>query len=127
MSRPAPAAVIYVLAGVNGAGKSSVGGALLRQSALAFFNPDEAARRIRDEIGGSPEEASALAWQEGKQRLQAALENRQSFAFESTLGAHTIPRMLREAADAGVEVLVWFVGLSSVDQHIARVRARVAA
>ena len=54
-------------------------------------------------------------------------ERRESFAFESTLGANTIPRLLQEAANSGFEVVVWFVGLSSPEQHIARVRARVAA
>lgn len=36
MARP----VLCVLAGVNGAGKSSVGGQVLEQSGLAWFNPD---------------------------------------------------------------------------------------
>ena len=35
---------ILVLAGVNGAGKSSVGGALLAEHGLAWFNPDSYAR-----------------------------------------------------------------------------------
>ena len=36
MTRP----VLYVLAGVNGAGKSSVGGHLLERNGLTWFNPD---------------------------------------------------------------------------------------
>lgn len=128
MAREARAApVIFVLAGVNGAGKSSIGGALLRQSGLAYFNPDEAAHVIRDEIGGSVEEANALAWREGRERLENAIQRRHSFAFETTLGGNTIAGMLREAADAGIDVLVWFVGLARPEQHIERVRARVAA
>ena len=38
----APSGSIYVLAGCNGAGKSSIGGAALRDSGVEFFNPDEA-------------------------------------------------------------------------------------
>jgi predicted ABC-type ATPase len=120
-------AVIFVLSGVNGAGKSSVGGAFLRANHRDYFNPDEAARRIRETIGGSIDEANALAWQEGKQRLESAIETRSSFALESTLGGNTIPRLLRAAADERIEVLVWYAGLSTPEQHIARVRARVAA
>jgi predicted ABC-type ATPase len=119
--------VIVVLAGVNGAGKSSIGGAILHQSGLAYFNPDEAAQRIRETLRCSVEEANSFAWHEGKRRLASAIESRSSFALESTLGGSSIPRLLKEAAEAGIEVLVWFVGLSSADQHIARVRARVAA
>ena len=42
-----PAPRIYVLAGTNGAGKSSIGGAMIREAGSEYFNPDEAARRIR--------------------------------------------------------------------------------
>ncbi len=117
--------VIYVLAGVNGAGKSSIGGAYLREIGLAYFDPDEAAARIRDADGCSTEEANSLAWTEGKQRLQAAIESRSSYAFETTLGGHTISRLLARASKSGIDVIVWFAGLSSEEQHIERVRARV--
>lgn len=128
MSSAAPnAPVILVLAGVNGAGKSSIAGAQLRQEGLNYFNPDEAAQRIRDQIGCTMDQANSLAWHEGKRRLEEAIESRSNYAFESTLGGNTIPRLLREAAKAGFEILVWYVGLTNADQHIARVRARVAA
>ena len=118
--------VVFVLAGVNGAGTSSIGGTYLRQQGLAYFNPDEAAQRIRTKIGCSIVEANSRAWAEGKRRLEEAIESRSSYAFETTLGGRTIPALLVRAADAGMEVLVWFAGLSTADQHIARVRARVA-
>lgn len=128
MSPAAPnAPVILVLAGVNGAGKSSIAGAQLRQEGLNYFNPDEAAQRIRDQIGCTMDQANSLAWHEGKRRLEEAIESRSNYAFESTLAGNTIPRLLREAAKAGFELLVWYVGLTNADQHIARVRARVAA
>lgn len=120
------APVIFVLAGVNGAGKSSVGGATIRGKGKDYFNPDEAARRLREEHGYSEEEANARAWEEGKQRLETAIRNRESHAFESTLGATTIPSLLVEAANAGFKVRVWFVGLSTPEQHFERVRSRVA-
>lgn len=119
--------VIFVLAGVNGAGKSSIGGAQLRQEGLNYFNPDEGARRISGAIGCSIDEANALAWQEGKRRLEEAMASQSNYAFESTLGGRTIPRLLAAAAEGGHEVLIWFAGLSTPAQHIARVRAYVAA
>lgn len=118
---------IYVLAGVNGAGKSSVGGQSLRRLGDDYFNPDEVAAAIREELGCSINEANARAWAEGKERLQRAIVERADFAFETTLGANTIPRLLQQAADEGFDVRVWFVGLASVEQHMARVRARVAS
>lgn len=118
---------IYVLAGVNGAGKSSVGGRSLRLSGGNYFNPDEAAAAIREESGCSLAEANARAWTEGKERLEQAIRDRADFAFETTLGANTIPLLLQKAAEEGFEVRIWFVGLASVEQHMARVRARVAS
>ncbi|HEX3577954.1 MAG TPA: ZTL protein [Thermoanaerobaculia bacterium] len=120
-------AFIFVLAGVNGAGKSSIGGAFLGANQREYFNPDDAARRIRKMTDAPIDEANALAWQEGKMRLEAAIHTRRTYAFESTLGGDTIPRLLREAAETGLKVMVWFVGLSTPEQHIARVRARVAS
>jgi len=119
---------IYVLAGVNGAGKSSVGGATLRRNGADYFNPDEATRRILAvNAGASLEEANSAAWLEGRRLLERAIAERLDFAFETTLGGNTIARLLETALAAGVEVRVWFVGLSSPELHIARVRERVAA
>lgn len=119
---------LYVLAGVNGAGKSSIGGARIRDLGAAYYNPDEAARRIRGANRRlTPREANGLAWNEGRRLLERAIAERKDFAFESTLGASTIPRLLAEAADGGAEIWVWFVGLDSAERHLARVRARVAS
>ena len=57
---------IYVIAGVNGAGKSSIGGAMLRASGTDYYNPDEAARAIREDNRAlSQQEANSRAWQAG--------------------------------------------------------------
>lgn len=117
---------IYVLAGTNGAGKSSLGGAMLRAVDVDYFNPDEAARSI---LAANPTatqaEANAAAWREGKRLLERAIAEDLDFAFESTLGGHTIPRLLGEALDRRMEVRIWYAGLASPELHIARVRARV--
>lgn len=122
-----PGSAIHVYAGVNGAGKSSVGGEDLRRRGGDFFNPDEVARRLRLEKNCSVDEANAMAWEDGKQRLERAITERTDFTFETTLGGNTIPRLLSEAAEAGVDVKIWFVGLASPEQHLARVQARVAS
>ncbi|HEU4613267.1 MAG TPA: zeta toxin family protein [Kofleriaceae bacterium] len=118
---------IYVLAGTNGAGKSSIGGALIRAAGADYFNPDEAADAIRRaNPGATITEANGAAWLEGKRLLERAIAERGNFAFETSLGGTTITRLLREACDAGLDVHVWYVALASPDLHIARVRARVA-
>jgi predicted ABC-type ATPase len=117
---------IYVLAGVNGAGKSSIGGATIRAFGADYYNPDEAARAIAGATASiSMPRANALAWQQGVRLLEQAISRRLDFAFETTLGGATIARRLSEAITAGIPVHVWYVGLADVDLHLARVRARV--
>lgn len=118
---------IYVLAGTNGAGKSSIGGELLRAEGVRFFNPDDAARRLRVANPGlGTDEANGLAWQQGATLLERAIAQHGNFAFETTLGGDTITRLLETAIDAGLEVHVWYAGLATVEDHVRRVRARVA-
>ena len=117
---------IYVLAGVNGGGKSSVGGAAFRAADADYYNPDEVAREL---IATRPEltsaEANAAAWRIGRAQLERAIRERLDFAFETTLGGNTIARLLAEAARSEIEILVWCVGLKSPELHIERVAARV--
>jgi len=117
---------IYVLAGVNGAGKSSIGGAMFRAQNADYYNPDEAARKI---LGLHRHldlrTANAHAWEIGRALLEKAIAQNLDFAFETTLGAKTIPGLLASAAADGIEVSIWYAGLTSVEQHLARVRSRV--
>jgi predicted ABC-type ATPase len=118
---------IYVLAGTNGAGKSSVAGEAFTAIGIEYFNPDEATRRIRAaNPGTSNQEANSVAWQTGKRLLERAISDRESFAFETTLGGNTITALLEKALASGIEVRISYVGLRSPELHIARVRARVA-
>jgi predicted ABC-type ATPase len=116
---------ILVLAGVNGAGKSSLLGAMLRDEGATWFNPDTFTRALAEQ-GWPTDEANAEAWQEGKRRLQQAIADGADYAFETTLGANTIPALLRQACGQH-EVTIWFCGLSRVELHIERVAARVAS
>ena len=119
---------IFVLAGVNGAGKSSVGGAALLQRKVDYFDPDLAAHALLDANPGlSAEAANAQAWEFGRKGLERALAEGLNFAFETTLGARTIPQMLLDGARQGAQVHLWYAGLSSPELHLQRVRARVAA
>ncbi len=131
MSNPhssGPRGIITVLAGVNGAGKSSVAGAFIRKAGGDYYNPDEATEII---LRRNPSLASAtangLAWTEGKERLERAIAEGSDFVFETTLGANTITHLLLRGTREGMVVKVCFVGLASVEHHLGRVAARVAA
>jgi len=117
---------IYVIAGVNGAGKSSIQGAMTLETGAHYYNPDEAARGLMDADPHLTQlAANSFAWNNGVDLLREAIKEKLDFSFESTLGATTIPRLLREAAAEGLRVHIWYVGLSSPELHIARVRQRV--
>ena len=122
---------IFVLAGCNGAGKSSIGGQAFLAAGIPYFNPDLAAREAIAAARAAgrtmtQSEANAWAWEAGVTRLRRAIAQRGNYALETTLGGDTIVELLLEAAGSGLDVNVWFVGLDSVELHIARVQQRVA-
>ena len=101
-------------------------GAMFEQAGEDYFNPDTAARRILVANPGiTPAQANSAAWYQGKRLLEQAIANRLRFAFETTLGGDTITELLQTALAAGIEVRIWYVGLTTPELHIARVRARV--
>lgn len=118
---------IRVIAGVNGAGKSSVIGATIQEGGGAYFNPDdETLALLENRPSLTLAEANILAWEMGKQGLERAMQDHADFTFQTTLGGQTITRLLERALDAGLEVVMRYVGLDSATRHIARVAARVA-
>src|SRR6202041_2223126 len=98
-------AQIHVLAGVNGAGKSSIIGATIRDKGGEYYNPDEAARAIMAANPGLGQtEANAAAGEQGRKLLERAIDQGLDFTFETTLGGNTMPGLLAEATKRGVEV-----------------------
>lgn len=123
---PSAKSCLYVLAGTNGAGKSSIAGSAFRQHGSDYFNPDEAARRIR---ASNPRltqaEANSAAWYQGRRLLERAIKEQLNFSFETTLGGSSITRLLEQALQQGMEVRIWYAGLDGVEKHLARVQTRV--
>lgn len=118
-------ALIAVLAGTNGAGKSSVAGAAIRASGGDFYNPDEATAAYIG-AGLTPGAANSRAWHRGRTQLERAIRDGLEYAFETTLGGQTITRLLLKAASGGHAVRIWYVGLESPELHIRRVKERVS-
>ena len=111
-----------MLACVNGAGKSSIGGAAIRAAGGNYFNPDEAARELMAANPGLGQtDANAAAWQQGQKLLERADPSTTRFHIrQTTLGGATMARLMAEAASRGIEVYVFDVGLASADAHIER-------
>ena len=116
---------IYVLAGVNGSGKSSIGGAAIESRGVVYYNPDKAAKELKTIHPNMTQRiANGHAWTLGKEMLEKSIARKETFAFETTLGGNTITRLLIDAAEAGIKIKIWYAGLNSVDLNIARVTAR---
>jgi predicted ABC-type ATPase len=99
---------------------------MIRAAGGDYYNPDEAARELMTANSGIDQTtANAVAWRQGARLLERAIHERLDFALETTLGGSTISRLLSDAASQGIEVRVWYVGLSSADAHVERVRRRV--
>lgn len=121
-----PEPTIFVLAGVNGAGKSSIGETIFRAEGSVVYNPDTAAAQIRSLHSDIPANlANGHAWQIGRSLLEQAIREPRDFRFETTLGGSTIPRLLVQAVRAGHRLHIWYCGLDSPELHLRRVRARV--
>jgi predicted ABC-type ATPase len=119
------AATILAAAGTNGAGKSSIVQPFIEARGGTYFNPDEYARGLV-RGGIALKEANGLAWIKGYAGLIDAIENNQAYAFETTLGGHSVAYQLMRALAFGRRVVILYVGLSSVELHLQRIRERVA-
>lgn len=118
--------IIHALAGVNGAGKSSIGESEFNRQGSPVFNPDTIAQKIRTLHPDIPLAlANAHAWQIGKSLLKQAIAEGRDYRFETTLGGNTIARLLEQAARGGHRLHLWFCGLASPELHLRRVRSRV--
>lgn len=107
------------MSGVNGAGKSTIGAAYFDTASTLYINPDKFQRENGLTIFEAGREIVRLT--------QASLSGRQrSLAIESTLSAHRDLALLRQANRLGYDTGVYYIGLSSPELHIERVKARVS-
>lgn len=101
-----------------------MGGRLLLERDIDWFNPNSFARQLSAKSGSKMEDANIAAWHFGGQQLEKAMAKGTNFAFETTLGAVTLPALLAEAS-ATHDVVMWYCGLASLELHIQRVSERV--
>ena len=119
-----PKPTIYLIAGCNGAGKTTFAKEFLPKEVkcLRFLNADDIAR------GLSPLEPSLGALPAARlllRRIGECLRGRETFALETTLSGKTYIRLFRRARQLGYEIELHYLWLSSPVQAIARVRQRV--
>jgi predicted ABC-type ATPase len=92
--------VLYIIGGPNGAGKTTAAYNLLPDvfKAIEFINADEIAKGI------SPLNPEGVAIQAGRimlNRIETLMNERKSFAFESTLSGLSYLELIRKAKLSG--------------------------
>lgn len=115
---------VVIIAGPNGAGKSTLAPFLLRDTfgLLEFVNADTIS------AGLSAFNAEAVAPGAGRvmlTRLRELANNKQSFAFESTLATRSYAPWIRFLAQEGYEFHLLFLWLNAAELAVQRVAERV--
>lgn len=113
-----------VLAGINGAGKTTASREILTNVLRipTFVNADAIARGLN---GLNPEAEAVRAGRIMLQQLDELAAARADFAFETTLAARTYAGWLSGLRVTGYEVYLYYYWLDSPELAIGRVAARV--
>jgi predicted ABC-type ATPase len=116
---------IIIIAGANGAGKTTFAREFLPKEAACpvFVNADLIA------AGLSPFNPDLAAIAAGRLMLEQMAEHAkrgESFAFETTLSGRSYVRLIRKWRRDGYFVTLLFLGLTSAEEAIARIAERVA-
>lgn len=116
---------IYIIAGCNGAGKTTAAYTLLPEvfKTVEFVNADEIAK------GLSPLNPLGVAFQAGRimlERIEQLIAEGQSFSFETTLSGLTYLPLIKSAKEKGYGITLFFVYLNNVNLAKERVAIRVS-
>ncbi|MDE6339615.1 MAG: zeta toxin family protein [Muribaculaceae bacterium] len=115
---------LYIIGGCNGAGKTTASYSVLPDllNCREFVNADEIAK------GLSPFNPESVAIEAGKlmlKRINLLLEQRKTFAIETTLATRSYASLVTRAHDLGYHVILLYFWLSSPEMAIDRVAKRV--
>lgn len=116
---------LYIIAGCNGAGKTTASFTVLPEmlDCREFVNADEIAR------GLSPFCPEGVAIQAGRlmiDRVLYLLREGETFAFETTLSTRSYVKLIQQAQRRGYFVTLLFFSLSTPEQAVQRVAKRVS-
>ncbi len=115
---------LYIIAGCNGAGKTTASFTILPEILHCdeFVNADEIARGI------SPFHPEGVAIEAGRvmqRRIAELIHKQKSFAFETTLSGKAYQSLIKTAKENGYHISLLYFWLQSVELACERVRIRV--
>ena len=117
---------VYIIAGSNGAGKTTFAIKFLPEYANCphFVNADLIAQ------GLSPFEPQRAALKAGRlvlQQIREFADRGVCFGFETTLSGRSYVKLLKELAEKGYNLYLFFVWIPNTELAISRIKDRVAA
>jgi len=115
---------LYIIAGCNGAGKTTASYSVLPETldCRVFVNADEIAK------GLSPFQPETMAFQAGRimlKRIDELIISKQDFAFETTLSSKSYFQTIKIAQAHNYYVTILFFWINSPQLAIERIRDRV--
>jgi len=116
--------VLYVIAGCNGAGKTTASFTILPEmlDCREFVNADEIAK------GLSPFQPESVSFEAGRimlKRINELMNEGNNFAFETTLSTRSHKERIESAKKKGYSVVLLFFWLQNSDLAKERVKTRV--
>jgi predicted ABC-type ATPase len=116
---------LYIIAGCNGAGKTTASYTLLPEmlNCKEFVNADEIARGLSP---FQPDKAGIDAGKIMLTRIKELIKSQLDFSFETTLSARHFVNLIKDAQQQGYFVTLVFFWLNSVELAIERVKMRVS-
>jgi predicted ABC-type ATPase len=116
--------IIYVIAGCNGAGKTTASYTILPDilDCKIFVNADEIAK------GLSPFDVESVAFESGRimlERIDNLISENKSFSIETTLSSKSYKNIFANAINKGYTIKLLFFWLHNESLAIKRVKTRV--
>lgn len=108
-----------IIAGVNGAGKSSLTGVLRQETNDLGVIVDV------DKLAAANGGNNLLAGRLAVERIRSCLAKGICFTQETTLSGALTARTARQARDLGYTVRMYYVGLDSAEESLLRIAGRV--
>ena len=110
----------YILiAGINGTGKSSLRGVLEGQGVALGHIIDA------DKIAKDNDFDNIKAGKAAVKEISYCLENNLTFTQETTLAGHRVVKTIRQARKQGYDIVMFYVGLNSVEESVLRIANRL--
>jgi predicted ABC-type ATPase len=116
------ARILYLIAGANGSGKTTIAKDLLAEEKLEFLNADEIAHSVKPD---NMETARIRAGKIYYQKLAEIVKSGKSVVLESTLAGQNHLKSIKRFKDNGYKIKLLYVFLDAPDFCIDRIRIRV--